>query len=105
MNEIEWNALGTQAAVLAALARFAQTHPDLPGGYITTSSITPNEARVLLDSASDLEAWREALHIDTNDVTLSALNKRTKMEFTTQLGRSTLGIYAVFSLATEAVSA
>jgi hypothetical protein len=105
MNEIESEAFGTQEVVLATLARFAQTHPDLPGGYITTSSITPTKAHVLLDTASDLEAWREALHIDTNDVTLSALNQRTKLEFITQLGRSTVGVYAVFSLATEAVSA
>lgn len=105
MNEIEREALGTQAALLAALARFAQTHPDLPGGYITTSSITPTKAHVLLDTAGDLEAWREALHIDTDEVTLSALNPRTKLEFTTRLGRSTVVVYAVFSLDTEAVSA
>jgi len=105
MNEIEREALGTQEVLLAALARLAQTHPALPGGYITTSSITPTKANVLLDTASDVEAWREALYVDTNEVTLSALNQRTKLEFVTQLGRSTVGIYAVFSLATEAVVA
>ncbi|MFD4144373.1 hypothetical protein [Streptomyces sp. NPDC058572] len=105
MNEIEGEALGSQSAVLAALARFAQTHPALPGGYLTTSSITPTQTDVLLETASDLEAWREALHIDTNEVTLSALNQRTKLEFTTHLGRSTVRIYAVFSPATEAVVA
>lgn len=105
MNEIEGHALGTQAAVLAALARFAQTHPDLPGGYLTTSSFTPTEARVLLDTAGDLEAWREALHVDTDEVTFSAMKQRTKLEFVTRLGRSTVVIFAVFSLATQAVVA
>ncbi|MEV4334056.1 hypothetical protein AB0K02_26590 [Streptomyces sp. NPDC049597] len=101
MNEIEGNALGDQEVLLSALARFAQTHPALPGGYISTSSFTPTEAHVLLDTASALEAWREALHVDTTEVARSALNQRTRLEFVTRLGRSTVVIYAVFSLATE----
>ncbi len=104
MNEIERHALGTQEVLLATLARFAQMHPALPGAYFSTSSFTPTEAHVLLDTASDLEAWREALHIEPAEITLSAVNERTMLEFVTRIGRSTVVIYAMFSLATDAVS-
>ncbi|WP_328725621.1 hypothetical protein [Streptomyces sp. NBC_00259] len=105
MNESLNNPLGMQAALLTALARLAETHQALPGAYITTSGITPGEAHVLLDSPSELEAWRQALHIDPADVLITERGDDTKLLFTAPLGRISLRVYTVFAPAVWVVSA
>ncbi|TFE38268.1 hypothetical protein E3E14_29185 [Streptomyces sp. ICN441] len=99
------NPLGTQAALFAALARFAEAHPDLPGAYITASDITLAEAHVLLDGPSDLEAWRLALHAEPADVLITERAEGTKLLFTASLGRIALRVYTIFDPAAVAVSA
>ncbi|MHC5700967.1 hypothetical protein OTC26_005825 [Streptomyces tirandamycinicus] len=99
------NPLGTQAALFAALARFTEAHPDLPGAYITASDITPAEAHVLLDGPSDLEAWRHALHAEPADVLITERDEGTKLLFTASLGRIALRVYTIFAPAAVAVSA
>ncbi|WP_405921375.1 hypothetical protein [Streptomyces sp. NBC_00122] len=105
MNDTLGGLLSTQAPMLAALARLAQTHPDLPGAYLTTSDITPGEAHALLDHPSDVEAWREALHMDSTDVAITTRKDQTKLGFTVPLGSISLHVYALFPLATQVVTA
>lgn len=99
------NPLGTQAALFAALARFAEAHPDLPGAYITASDITPAEAHVLLDGPSDLEAWRQALYAEPADVLITERAEGTKLLFTASLGHISLRVYTIFDPVAVAVGA
>ncbi|AXE26384.1 hypothetical protein C0216_25605 [Streptomyces globosus] len=99
------NPLTAQTAVFAALVQLAQSHPELPGAYITTSQITPSEAHVLLDSPADLEAWRQATHTDALDVQLKDLRGENQLLFTAPVGRITLKVYTLFAPAPAAVGA
>ncbi|MER6486369.1 hypothetical protein ABT264_22785 [Streptomyces virginiae] len=99
------NPLTAQAAVFAALAQLAELHPNLPGAYITTSQISPDEAHVLLSSPADLEAWRLALHADVDDVQLADLKGDWQLLFIAPLGRITLRVYTVFAPALLVVAA
>ncbi|TSB26116.1 hypothetical protein [Streptomyces benahoarensis] len=73
--------LNTQAAALASAERMAVAYPGLPGAYLTSHSIAPNEVHALVDCPSHFEAWREALDIPTDAVTVDHVDDRVTLEF------------------------
>jgi hypothetical protein len=64
-------AFGSLAPALAFVARLAELHPGLTAPSLTFSGIFPNRVSLCMDSATEIEAWREALHISTEDVAFS----------------------------------
>ncbi|WP_413799618.1 hypothetical protein [Streptomyces iranensis] len=96
--------LATQTAALTCLAGLAVSHPHLPGAYITMSQHIPDELKVLLDSPSAVEAWREALHVPAETVVAGRLGDRPLLEFRATVYRVAFHVYAVYDPATlEAV--
>lgn len=88
--------LGAQCAALRALACISEAHGDLPGAYVVSHSIVPEQIDVQLDAPSDFETWRAALGIDTSAVTLKHYDARRHLEFVTPLGTTRLRVYAAF---------
>lgn len=62
---------GSLAPALAFVARLAVLHPTLPAPSLDFSGIFPNRVRLCMDSAPEIEAWREALHVPTEAVDFS----------------------------------
>ncbi|KJK40263.1 hypothetical protein UK15_07935 [Streptomyces variegatus] len=62
---------GSLAPALAFVARLAELHPGLTAPSLTFSGIFPNRVSLCMDSAPEIEAWREALHIPTENVNFS----------------------------------
>lgn len=62
---------GDQGPQFRALALLAETHPGLPCVYLSCSSSAIEEVKFMADSAAELEAWRTALGVPSDAVTLS----------------------------------
>jgi hypothetical protein len=93
------SALSAQRAAWQALDHLAARHPDLPGGYIVQSDITPGRIDVQLDGFTDLEAWRAALGVDPAAVGFGPCGENRKLELTAEVAGTTVCVYAIESLA------
>jgi hypothetical protein len=100
--------IGAQAPALAAIARVAQQHPDLPAAYVVANFVVPGEIVLQLDSVADLEPWREALHVASEEVTClrHGTAGRSRLEFRAAVEGIALDVWVPFTLAdAEAVAA
>ncbi|MFD9814479.1 hypothetical protein [Streptomyces sp. NPDC059080] len=75
--------LSAQAAALASVEWMAAAYPGLPGAYLTSHSVAPDEVNALVDCPSHFEAWREALGIPTDAVTVDHVGDRVTLGFCT----------------------
>ena len=92
--------VGAQARTLAVVAGIAERHPELPAAYIVTSQFTPTTVAIQLAYASDVEPWRQALHVAQEDVVLIEHGAgRVRLQFEAVAEAITVEVYAPFFLA------
>lgn len=97
--------LGEQAAVITCLAGLAVGHPTLPAGYFVVSWHVPGELIVQLDSPCKVEAWREALGVDTDRVRVGRCGEQASLEFKATMYGVDFHVYAVYEQATAEAGA
>ncbi|MET7881816.1 hypothetical protein [Streptomyces avermitilis] len=97
--------LGEQAAVITCLAGLAVGHPTLPAGYFTISRHGLRELGVQLDSPGKVEAWREALGVDTAAVVVDRIGNGASLEFDATVYGVDFHVYAIYEQATSEAGA
>ncbi|CAL9303094.1 hypothetical protein SUDANB91_03574 [Streptomyces sp. SudanB91_2054] len=93
---IEPGSLGYQGPALGVIARLAERVPSLPDAYLVFSG---SEVKVQLDYAWQIEAWREALHVAPEDVSLNEGVSRTYLEFRTRVSGVAVHAYTTVDIA------
>jgi hypothetical protein len=88
--------IAAQTCALRALLHLTDLHPDLPGAYVVTHNVTPNQIDVQLNAPSDWETWRETLNLPTDTATSRSLDNRQLLECVTTVGEMSVRVYAVF---------
>lgn len=88
--------LAAQSAALHALANIADAHPELPGAYVVSHSIHPEQIDVQFNNPRDLEKWRASLGITPDTVSFMYYADRRHLEFFAPVGTTLLRVYAVF---------
>jgi len=80
--------LGGQMAAVRLLDALALQHPTLPAPYITVHQPEYSGLRVhlQLDGFAETEAWRSALLVAQDDVTIGPLGEEMQVTFTTRIG-------------------
>ncbi|MGW0600633.1 hypothetical protein ACWD11_26385 [Streptomyces sp. NPDC002776] len=94
--------MAEQATVLVALAGLAVSHPNLPGAYFSFSDVLPDEVGVQLDSPNKVEAWREALNVPADQVTIRIRDERVTLRFEVTAYGVQFRVYAVYDTTTPA---
>ncbi|WP_435125311.1 hypothetical protein [Actinacidiphila sp. bgisy144] len=88
--------LAAQADALRALLHLTELHPHLPGAYVVSHNLLPDQVDIQLDSPGAWETWRETLNLPADSATHRAFDSREFLECVTAIGGTTIRIYAVF---------
>ena len=97
---------GSLAPALAFVARLAELHPGLTAPSLTFSGIFPNRVSLCMDSASEIEAWREALHVPAEDLAFSVgANGQMRIGFDAEVKGVEFHAFARFAAETEEAAA
>ncbi|MFJ8717977.1 hypothetical protein ACIRD9_33215 [Streptomyces violaceus] len=89
--------LATQAAALTCLAGLAVGRPNLPAAYITVSGHTPGEVSVQPAGPSAVEAWREALGVDPEQLVADRIGDQPSLEFTATAYGIKFSVYTTYT--------
>ncbi|BBA99471.1 hypothetical protein RVR_6104 [Actinacidiphila reveromycinica] len=88
--------IAAQADALRALLHLIDLHPHLPGAYVVSHNLFPNQVDIQLDSPGVWETWRETLNLATESATHRASDTREFLECATTIGGTAIRIYSVF---------
>ncbi|MFI7014425.1 hypothetical protein [Streptomyces sp. NPDC050164] len=102
----EQTSFGSLAPTLAFIARLAELHPGLMAPSLTFSGIFPNRVSLCMDGATDIEAWREALHVPTEDVDFSVgVSGQMRVGFDADVNGVEFHAFALFAAKQEGAEA
>ncbi|MFJ2733719.1 hypothetical protein [Streptomyces sp. NPDC087317] len=97
--------LADQRAAFAAMDRLIELHPNLPGAFITLSSVTPRHVDVQAQTWTALEQWRTALNVAPADMQLGNCEpQREHIVFEAVVDGVTVEVYMMGDLRTQAVA-